>query len=482
MTRSRPLAGLAVAIPVLLVLGAVAFVALREVGPPSLGGPPSFEELDPAAADPFAYEPSRRADFERRAAAGFAHVLYEKSPGGAEATAARVDGLRSLVKREARRSGVDANMLEALVFLESAGRPNAVAGDDLESAAGLTQILAGTGVGLLNMRVDVPESTRLSRGIRRARRRGDGGGARRLEARRRGVDERFDPRKALAGTGRYLRFARGRLGRGDLAFVGYHMGVGNLQRALDLHGEGRIPYAQLYFDSTPTSHRRAFVFFGTLGDGSPDYLWRLMAAREIMRLHREDPAELARQAELQTAKATAEEVLHPPDRTEVFRSPGDLDDAYGDGDLRPFSGDLAGTGLVRDRRMGELASRLKQKRRLYEGLRPGAYALAVYMAKLTREASRSRAPLTVTSTVRDRRYQGLLVGRNPEATPTYSLHTTGWSFDVLRRYRNRRQAMGFQYALNRLQALNLIAWAREPSAIHVTASEKSERLRELLSD
>jgi len=53
---------------------------------------------------------------------------------------------------------------------------------------------------------------------------------------------------------------------------------------------------------------------------------------------------------------------------------------------------------------------------------------------------------------------------------------------VLRRYRNRRQAMGFQYALNRLQALNLIAWAREPSAIHVTAARESERLRESLSD
>ncbi|MDQ3586864.1 MAG: hypothetical protein M3433_00945 [Actinomycetota bacterium] len=476
MARSRPLAALAVAIPVLLVLAAVAFVALREAIPPS------FEDLDPAAEDPFAYQPARRLDFERRAAAGFAHVLYDKSPGGAEATAERVQRLRPLVEREARRSGVDAGMLEALVFLESAGRTDAVAGKDLESAAGLTQILAGTGAGLLNMRVDVPQSTRLTRGIRRARRSGDGRRARRLEARRRGVDERFDPRKALAGTGRYLRFARERLGREDLAFVGYHMGVGNLQRALALHGAGRIPYTQLYFDSTPTSHRRAFVFFSTLGDGSPDYLWRLMAAREIMRLAREDPDELGRRAELHTAKATAEEALHPPDRTEVFRSPGDLEDAYGDGELRPLSGDLAGTGLARDRRMGELAPRLEHKPQLYQGLRPGAYALAVYMANLSREASRGSAPLTLTSTVRDTEYQRLLVGRNPEATANYSLHTTGWSFDVLRRYRNRGQAMGFQYALDRLQALNLIAWAREPGAIHVTASEDSERLRDPLSD
>ena len=200
-----------------------------------------------------------------------------------------------------------------------------------------------------------------------------------------------------------------------------------------------------------------------------------------MRLHRHDPAELGRRAELQTAKASAEEVLHPPEDSDRFSSPDDVEDALDGGDLRPFSGDLSANGLRRDPRMGELAPRLEAERATYHALRPGAYALAVYMARLTREASRVGAPLTVTSTVRDAKYQELLVGRNPEATSNYSLHTTGWAFDVSRRYRNRRQAMGFQYALDRLQALNLIAWAREPAAIHVTASEESERLRDALS-
>ena len=64
----------------------------------------------------------------------------------------------------------------------------------------------------------------------------------------------------------------------------------------------------------------------------------------------------------------------------------------------------------------------------------------------------------------------MLVGRNREATQNYSLHTTGYSFDVLRRYSGGRQAQAFQYALTRLQALNLIAWVREPAAIHITVS------------
>ena len=70
------------------------------------------------------------------------------------------------------------------------------------------------------------------------------------------ADDRFVPSKALAGTVRYLRFAKRKLGRTDLAIASYHMGVGNLQRALSLYGASDIPYAQLYFDSTPLNHAR----------------------------------------------------------------------------------------------------------------------------------------------------------------------------------------------------------------------------------
>jgi hypothetical protein len=65
---------------------------------------------------------------------------------------------------------------------------------------------------------------------------------------------------------------------------------------------------------------------------------------------------------------------------------------------------------------------------------------------------------------------------NIEATSQYSLHTTGYAFDVLRRYRGRAQAVAFQFLLDRLQALNLIAWVREPAAIHITAASDAERL------
>ena len=220
-------------------------------------------------------------------------------------------------------------MLEAIVMLESAGRADARASDDLRSAAGLTQILAETGQNLLGLQIDVKASERLTRGILRGRRV-------RQAARppRRRVDERFDPAKAIEATARYLDFAKGKLGRDDLAVVSYHMGVGNLQQALMAYGKGIVPYAQLYFDSSPLRHAAAWRKLASLGDDSSTYLWRVLAAREIMRLYRTDPEALQREAVLQSHKASAEEVLHPPERTPVFGDPFAIGRARASGELR----------------------------------------------------------------------------------------------------------------------------------------------------
>ena len=45
--------------------------------------------------------------------------------------------------------------------------------------------------------------------------------------------------------------------------------------------------------------------------------------------------------------------------------------------------------------------------------------------------------------------------------PGDDIHATGFAFDIRRRYASGAQAEAFQYMLDRLQALNLIAWARD---------------------
>jgi hypothetical protein len=424
------------------------------LGPGVVGG------VDPA--HPFAYDADRRAEYERNAAAGLSHVLYAKSPGGVVASAQRTARWRALVDRVARRHGLDASMLEAIVFLESAGRAEARASDDLSSAVGLTQILAETGQHLLGMRIDVKASERLTRGIQRGHK------VRAREAQRRRVDERFDPAKALEGTARYLDFAKARLGRDDLAIVSYHMGVGNLQQALRAYGKSSIPYAQLYFDSSPLRHARAWRKLASLGDDSSTYLWRVLAARNIMSLYRSNPAELRREAVLQSHKASAEEVLHPRDRTVVFDKPSAIKQARTSGELRVVNSSVLGPyGLRVDRSMGAMAGRVDQSPQLYRALRPRALSVLEAIGSATGAISRA-GPLIVTSTVRDERYQRVLASRDLEATHAYSLHTTGYAFDIARLYRSRSQALAFQFVLDRLTALGLVAWVREPAAIHVT--------------
>jgi len=437
--------------------------------------------------DPLAFRGDLSGSFERRAAAGMSHVLYAKSPGGASASARRTAAWRQEVEAVGARFRLDPDLLEAIVFLESAGRPDVVAGHHLESAAGLTQILAETAVNLLGMRVDLAASRRLSRRIQNAAEHADTAAVRRLRAARRRVDDRFDPPKALAGTGRYLALARERFGREDLAVASYHMGIGNLETALRAYADeeddpidevvdrDELSYARLFFDATPLLHIAAYEQLAKLGDDSATYLWRVLGAREILRLYRENPAELARLEALHSRKASAEEVLHPPGSTELFDEPDDVVRAGRSRRLVTLPPSLGTHFVSVDKRMGELAGRLGRRPTIYRALRPEALALLSYLGTGV-EAMSGDAPLIVTSATRDRAYQRLLTDSNGEATRGYSLHTTGYAFDVLRSYRSRRQALAFQFWLDRLQTMNMIAWTREPNAVHVTVSDEARRL------
>ena len=426
---------------VLLVLGALAaggFLLLRSDESPSYS-PLNLDD------DPWAYNEERQGDFESRAAAGHSHVIYVKSPGGIVATAERVERWRPQLEAAADESGVDPGLIAGMVLLESAGRPDARASDDLEGAAGLTQILAETATGLLGMRVDVARSERLTRKLARAR---GPRQAARIRAERAQVDERFDPEKALAATGRYLKTAMDEFGHEDLAVVSYHMGIGNLQQVLGRYGDDDASYAQLYFDASPERNPRAYRMLAGLGDDSKTYYWRVLASREAMRLYRRDRGRLEQLAELQTGAGSGELVLHPPDRGGALETQEDVDAALDRGELRPLPEEPARYGL----RPADGAGK--------QALRPEAFAIAAYIGKGVRNVSGTRAPLIVTRTVR----------------PDAGIHATGFAFDVRRSYRSGAQAEAFQYMLDRLQALNLIAWTRDADTIHITASSDGRRL------
>jgi len=283
------------------------------------------------------------------------------------------------------------------------------------------------------------------------------------------VDQRFDPPKALAATVRYLQLAQRRFGRADLAVESYHMGIGNLAGVLAAYdGGASVPYVQLYFDTSPDRHGTAYRLLSSFGDDSWMYYWRVLGAEQIMELYRSDPAALRRLNALQTEAGSAELVLHPPDRTPSLEDPDALASAYAAGQLVRLPRDQALLGLAYDRGMGAYASRAGASRALYLGLQPVALRLLVELAARVRSLAGGATPLIVTSTVVDRRYQRLIGSDDPPAAD-------GWSFTIARHYVSRAQAYAFQAMLDRLQALNLIAWQRYPDVIEITVAGDAGR-------
>jgi hypothetical protein len=180
---------------------------------------------------------------------------------------------------------------------------------------------------------------------------------------------------------------------------------------------------------------------------------------------------LTHRVELNTAADSDAFVLHPPSSVHAFPDPDALDRAYAARTVLPLPSNAARLGLAYDGAIGALAPRVGATPALYRGLRTPALDMLIALAARVRALSGlPRSTLTVTSAVTDQRYQRLLGVSDPPAA-------AGWSFTIARRYVDRAQAVAFQAMLDRLGALDLIAWERFPSEIEVTvASDASQAL------
>ena len=428
----------------------------------------------PPAGDPFVYRPGHDASLIARAIAGEGQALFTASPGGAAATAARVARLRPLINAAVAGSGIDPDLLEGLVFVESAGRPDVVAGGDPASAAGLTQILPATGSTMLGLHVDLAKSRALTQAIAGAR---AGGASATVIA---GL-------AAAPGGGRSALRSRPCAGRDGalprarpLAFRAPGPGVRLLP-----HGHGQplaacstpttagapVPYVQLFFDTAPDRHGAAYALLSGFSDQSWLYYWRVLGAASLMRLYRSSTrAPSPAWPRCRPRWAPRRRSCIRPTSTPALADPRALADAYASGALRPLPGQRrAARAALRqlDRRRCALACTPRPA--CIAGSPPRRSALLLELAARVRTLSHGQAPLVVTSAVSDTRYQRLLGTADPPAA-------AGWSFTLARTYVGGAQANALQAMLDRLQALNLIAWARYPGEIEVTVASDAARV------
>jgi hypothetical protein len=335
------------------------------------------------------------------------------------------------------------------------------------------------------MHIDLPASRKLAGQIAQASARGDTALVARLSARRAKVDQRFDPAQALAATERYLAISRRHFGRDDLAVESYHMGIGNLESVLRLYaGSGAgdpaakvvsdngLTYPQLYFDSTPLHHGAAYALLSRFGDDSATYYWRLLAAEQVMHLYRTDPGQLTRLSVLHGNGDSAERVLRPPG-TPVFSDAAAISSAHSSGALLAVPGSGPGTGAP--------MPGLQPQGTLL--LRPDALAVAEYIAAGVREIAHSPAPLTLVAGATDGACLAAAAAAPGSPTATADsdpLLATGYAFDIARHYASPAQAQAFQFMLDRLQTLNLIAYNRQGTLLHVVSGPAAGGLASLL--
>jgi hypothetical protein len=187
-----------------------------------------------------------------------------------------------------------------------------------------------------------------------------------------------------------------------------------------------------------------------------------------MRSYRTDRPALERIAKLQNATYSDARVLHPPDRTDVFADPGALRAAFAARAVLPLPSNPDELGLSYAPSMGRLARRFGEPARLYRGLRPAALDLLVELAARVRALS-GASTLHVVGTVTDKRYAAAIGG-----APVLS--SAGWTFQIERNYTSHAQAEAFQAILDRLQALNLIAWTRSIGTIDVTVASDASKV------
>jgi hypothetical protein len=268
-------------------------------------------------------------------------------------------------------------------------------------------------------------------------------------------DERYKPLKELVASARYLADARTALGRDTLAIEAYHEGIPALRGF-------RSSYSSLWFRT----------------DNIDTYAFKVLAAERLMRMYRHEPSALRFEAEQQARKNSAEEYLHPYFNTPHFDAPGQILRAEQRHALRMIPVDARQIHVAVSGTLGEEARKLGRARRLYRALRPQALDVLLYLGARVHELSGARKPLVLTSAVRDNRYQRVLQHVNVNAARSYSLHTTGFAFDIARAYANRRQQYAFQRVLDELQGANAIAYIRESAAIHIAvASDAPAKLK-----
>jgi hypothetical protein len=109
-------------------------------------------------------------------------------------------------------------------------------------------------------------------------------------------------------------------------------------------------------------------------------------------------------------------------------------------------------------------------------LRPQALAVAKYIAAGVRAIAPAGAPLRLTAATNDLADQRAQVAATAGLAESDPIDDTGYTFEIARHYSSGPQAHAFQFMLDRLTALDVIAWQRGSAAIRIVVGPRAAAL------
>jgi len=224
-------------------------------------------------------------------------------PGAKRITSDRK--LQSLFRAAAERSGMPADLLEAIAYLESWGDTKA---ESPSGPRGIMQVSLGT-ARIMGLRVVATTRYRIFKEKVQVRNKQNKLVTKTIRHKVPYVvasrDDRLAPERVIPAAANYLANLERKFGGRDWAVFAYHCGEGCVSQMLDLTRRARgiapdqVTVARMFFSCTPVWNRELYLAVQSQmqRDYSPTYWFRIERAQQLLSLYRRDPEGFARMGE-----------------------------------------------------------------------------------------------------------------------------------------------------------------------------------------
>ena len=347
--------------------------------------------------------------------------------------------LQSLFHSASERSGLPAELLEAIAYVESWGDARA---ESPSGPRGIMQVSLGT-ARVMGLRVMTTTRYRIVKEIVQVRNKRNKLVSKTVRHKVPYIvssrDERLTPDRAIPAAANYLAGLERKFGGRDWAVFAYHCGEGCVSQMQDLTRRSRgippdqVTVARMFFSCTPVWNRELYLAVQTemQRDYSPTYWFRIERAQQLLSLYRHDPEGFTRLAE----EYKSEFAVGPraPHRLTVWLKRDDLV-FHSDDDIRAAIGTKLARAFDQPAYFGyglHLPAEQPENLVNYSHASPAALGTLMYIAYETRRVWEEFKPGTET-------FQPLVVSSlvEPEERVRQSnqiegaAHSSGQVFDI----------------------------------------------------